>query len=69
VAYELAYVKLFQVLKKYLPYSFIVYDPSKQAQSLLQWGIPEDTQKRLCNSIKNIHFEYRVVNKPILNVY
>ena len=54
---ELVYVELFQVLEKKLSYSFIYYDPL-QAISLLQWVIPEVKQKRLGNSVKNMHFEH-----------
>ncbi|MER5175161.1 MAG: hypothetical protein ABJB76_05805 [Candidatus Nitrosocosmicus sp.] len=59
--------KLFEVLEKYIPYSFNADGPSQQAVSTLQWGIPEVVQQRLGNSVKSIHFERSVVNKPILS--
>jgi ubiquinone/menaquinone biosynthesis C-methylase UbiE len=65
---ELANGKLFEVLEKYIPYSFNADGPSQQQSvSPLQWGIPEVVQKRLDNSVRNIHFERGVVNKPILS--
>jgi hypothetical protein len=49
-------------------YSFNVDYPSQQqAVFPLQWGIPEVVQMRLDNSVKSIHFERGVVNKPILS--
>lgn len=64
---ELANGKLFEVLEKYIPYSFNADGPSQQAVSPLQWGIPKVVQKRLGNSVRSIHFECGVVNKPILS--
>ncbi len=66
---ELANGRLFETMAKYIPFSSVVHDQSPPSPpSPMLWGIPEVVQKRLCNSVKNIHFERGAVNEPVLSL-
>ena len=68
---ELANWRMFEAMAKYMPYYPNAHGPSQPPPppppSPMLWGIPEVVQKRLGNSVKNIHFERGEVNKPVLS--